>query len=231
MGAYLRLCLSLSVACSSSYGAITAVNTQYTDDFAFATPITNDLGVPLSAGGIANGDGAIIQIGYFMGVPAATDPATFTPADWAAFVPLTGEGSANPHFDTTIGDGVGGTGFPENGFFSIGVTFDTAPATGPAATGLPAAPSRIGIRYWDGISLASSTRYNVVTANNSGWILQAPSDTVIPPSNAAMDPALATGALTLVWLDNSSPFMTSIPEPSTSLLGLLGALLLLRRRR
>jgi hypothetical protein len=194
------------------------------------TPVADALGVPLTngpAGTGDDGDGAIIQIGYFSAPAAGVDPATYTSGDWGSFVALTGNGSLNPEFDTTMGDGGGGA-IPDGFYTHTGITFDTAVHDGVLLTA-----QRIGIRFYDDTSVATSTGYNTVTAADAGWILAGAADLPGAPVSPWMDTSVGLGGLAaLSWESGASgAFKTVIPEPSSMLLGLLGGIFLLRRRR
>ena len=233
---------------SAGLAATTSVDNQWPNAFGTGVNprLTSDGTTNLTAGatdGTAStaGDGAVFQIGVFVGVSTGLDPASFTPGDWGTFTPITGLGSLNPGIDTTIGDGTdpGGSfvgGFPD-GLYAIGVTFDTTVHTLPAE--LLAGDLRLGVRYFDTTAdpdTVTGEQWNTVTSFNSGWVLSSPSDTPSTPKNAKLDDRISptTGAPVgepLVWEDSLNPFITSIPEPSTTLLSLLGASLLFRRRR
>lgn len=211
-------------------GTFWGLNSEYGAFGAQATPITNALGVPLAAGTAAPGDGTIIQIGIFgPGVPA--DPAAFTEADWASFVPLTGMGSSyfaeGPEYNTTMGDGG-----PPDGFYThSGISWDDAGH--PELTG-----GRLGIRIFDTTDLIANPDAQWNTATTSFWTLPAPSTNPVVGPTIYMDTAVGESGnrsadfAPLVWESGAAgAFRTVVPEPSTTLLGLLGGLLLLRRRR
>lgn len=212
-----------ALATAGAFAATTSVDSIWTDNFTVTTPITNSLGVPLPVGGAGDGDGAVLQIGYFASVPVGLDPASYTPADWASFIPLSGEGSSNPSYTTSIGDG----GAPA-GFYTLGVTFDDTDDD------LPTVPSRVGIRYFDGLTVAGSSESNIVTSAHSDWIISPPSigstpaaaslDARVPSSPAPHEPGL-------VWENGETSAFKVVPEPSSTLLGLAAGLLLCLRRR
>ncbi|MBJ06589.1 MAG: hypothetical protein CMO40_05640 [Verrucomicrobiaceae bacterium] len=215
---------SLLVASTLSKAATSAVDVTYLDNFlpltspGSATPITNTSGVPIA-------EGSVIQIGYFAGPGLGQDPATYTAADWASFQPVSGAGSANPQYNTRTD-----TGLP--GFMSLGVTFDDADDPAPAS--LPTGSSRrIGVRIFD--SADENGFYNTVTSAQQDWEFRPLSDNIQPPGNASLDARVPSTdgnpAPGLVWEDNANPFVTSIPEPSSALLALVGMAFLARRRR
>ena len=221
-----------------SFGATTSISGTFwglDPTFGFqggatAKPLTDALGVPLTngpAGTGLDGDGAIIQIGYFSGPAAGADPAWYAALDWLSSVALTGDGSLNSGFDTTMGDGGGGA-IPDGFYTHTGITFDTT-----AHSGVPLAAQRIGIRFYNGTSVATSTGYNTVSAADGGWVLAGAADLPGTPVSPWMDTSVGLGGLAaLSW--ESGPggaFTTIIPEPSSMLLSLLGGIFLLRRRR
>lgn len=225
-------CLAVALLSLSSplgFSAVTGIDSAWTDNFGGGVTggfTDGSSGMLLSAGTDVNGDGTIIQFGVFDPaiVPVALDPADYEAVHWGAFIALTGDNSANPQFNTTMGDGVG----LNDGFYDIGVTFDTT--TG--STGLPGAPARVGIRVFNDLTYESSTAWTTVTHASTDWIMNPPANPFSLSANALLDPLVdpTTGASTLVW-EGGVAFVTNVPEPSASLLGLLGAALLLRRRR
>lgn len=183
-------------------------------------------GTLLSAGTSADGDGAVLQLGYYDG---ATVGNNFL-GNW---IPLSGEGSLNTGlisgtsitFDSTsIGDLNAAAG--ENGTFAIELKFTVGDSqTGnnlPSSTSIP-----LSIRFFNGTTLAGSTRFNVVSSDT--WIWQTPGGGVTPPTvNITLsDPNLE-------WQGGaSSAFKTTlpVPEPSTGLALLGGVALLVAHRR
>ena len=106
------------------------------------------------------------------------------------------------------------------GFYThTGITFDTT-----AHSGVPLAAQRIGIRFYNGTSVATSTGYNTVSAADGGWVLAGAADLPGTPVSPWMDTSVGLGGLAaLSW--ESGPggaFTTIIPEPSSMLLSLLG---------
>ena len=185
-----------------------------------ASPILDSTGAPLAIGDV-------IQFGIFdpTVVSITDDPASFSVAQWDSFIPLTGARSSNSGaYDTRIGDGQ-----PEAGLFSIGITFDDV--NNPTLTDVPAAPTnaRFAVRFHD--TDRANGNYNTVTSSNENWLLPGLSTTPGFPKDTNLNDRFLDDSL--VWEDGGNAFQTTIPvpEPSTSLLGLFGALLLLRRRR
>lgn len=221
---------------SSGYSVSTNINAVVTSN---SKRILNNAGVALDAGvSTANGDGALFEIGYFTdGVANDTALDNDTSNFRGQWVAITGAESNNPSLVTTIGDFISQTGsipIPD-GEFSIGVTFDSAVAN--TTNDLPADGVQLALRFYDGTTRAGSM-YNTVTytpgdaaaALSSTWRFKALSD---PAPVPAPDLDLNNNAITFTWEDNSNPFRTTlVPEPSTTtILGLGGLVLLLRRRR
>ena len=180
----------------------------------------------LTAGSaVVNGDGAVLQLGYFTG-------ANFT----GTWTPLTGQGGANSAWNTTsIGDYVIEGGVAGK-FFIPGLTF--VAGSGTSGNSLPINGKQLALRFYDGTSIATSTFYNTVMAPSWKW-----KDPASPPSvNVTMslaDPGLVWESIFAQGQATTTAFHTSIliaiPEPSSlALIGmaLAGApLAYLRRRR
>ncbi len=118
---------------------------------------------PLTAGTVADGDGALVLLGYFTG---STTSAGFT----GSWVPLTGPAGANTGVPVgTIGDAGSGAAGPY-GHFAFAHDFDLArPQT---AQNLPAAGTRLVVAIVNGIAPAASTFFNLAT--NDAWRWKAP---------------------------------------------------------
>ena len=181
-----------------------------------------------------DGDGAVLQLGYFS---SATSSQPFS-GTWIA---LTGEGGANSAFaDTTVGNlfsqGAG------HGTFAMTLTFDTAVAGKNAS--LPSANTPLGIRIYNNTSIATSTHYMTISSPLTTWQWVPPNN---PPNNPSVnlsldDPSLRLQNGTLVGAGVVGPngFSTTlptglapVPEPSTFLFAALTGLatLLPRSRR
>jgi len=172
---------------------------------------------PLSGGTAADGDGAVLQLGYF------TSGTSVTPFS-GTWVALTGKGGVNSAFSTTsIGDFTSqGAG---DGTFAMSLTFDTTDPTKNNA--LPAAGTPLGIRIYDGTSIASSTHYTTISSTLPAWDWQTPA---APPNNPVMGISLddvslfrengtATGATFSTFNTN-----LAVPEPSVFALSGLAVL-------
>jgi hypothetical protein len=207
---------------------ISKVEVIYVDQFAFLDPLLDSEGVALTAGTEVNGDGAIFQVGYFEGVSHLLDPGAYGESEWERFTPLTGMGSPNAErHPTTIGDvdshAAGPFGYL---FFPAPVAIELNPVFD---IGMPETnnPSRLGVRFYDGTTLEESRAYNIVTSNDSRWILLEPEPT--PAVNAVLN----LDEHPLVWASGvDGAFQTSLhlPEPNILWLVAVCGLFLPRRR-
>lgn len=188
------------------YGASTRVN------FGIQSDTLKDLnGTSLTAGTSADGDGTILQLGYYT---AATTGNPFA-GDWVA---MTGPGTS---YQTTMGD----SGNNPNGTFKLEVLF----TQGSYSFAEPAVGTPLALRFYNTTSLAGSTYFNAVTDTTGGFNWVAPAD---PTSTAGL--SLGLSSVGIVWQDGSgSSFRTTIavPEPSCFLLGVLSLGALAVRRR
>lgn len=189
------------------HGASTRIN------FSIQFNTLKDLnGTSLTAGTPADGDGTILQLGYYT---AATTSAPFA-GEWVA---MTGSGIS---YQTTIGD----SGNNPNGTFKIEVLF----TQGSYLFIEPAVGTPLALRYYNSTSLAASTYFNAVTNTTGVFNWVAPAD---PTSTAMLN--LGLSSVGIVWQDGSgSAFRTTIPipEPSSSaLLALLSLGVMAVRRR
>jgi hypothetical protein len=166
-------------------------------------------GTALSSGTSADGDGTILQLGYYSN-STALDPFS---GSWVA---MTGPGTLNV---TTMGD----SGNNPNGNFKLGVLF-TAGALGFTA---PPDGTPLALRFYDSTSIATSTFFNAVSTTSGAFNWVTPAE---PNSTAALT-FLTPG---VVWQDGpGSAFRTTIavPEPCCILLGVISLSTLALRRR
>ena len=228
-----------SISSSSIFSAALVFNID-----SGSNPLRDKNGLLLSGGiDTARGDGAVFQLGYFTG--ATSDGNNFA----GAWVPITGQGSANfvdgSAFDTTIGDnpslvGGGGPGTAD-GLFVIAdfVIQDTALT-------LPQAGTILSLRIFDKTSL-TATGNNFMTLSNNLWKWKTPGSLTDPNStvNISLDQTTglrmenrsgAGGLASTASGDTASasprptiPF--GVPEPSCSLLAFAGIVTFLARRR
>lgn len=145
------------------------------------------------------GDGAILQLGYY---DAATSENNFA-GNW---VPLTGEGSLNPSFDTTIGD----TGGFVDGRFSLSTTFIVGTHQ------LPVGNPILSIRFYNSTALNTATFFGAVS--NDAWVWATP--TVAPPGSSVGPLTISNPNAALEWQGGGAGYFTNIaiPEPSAALL-------------
>ena len=172
-------------------------------------------------GGTALAGGSIVQLGYFSGVSAVTDPGSYTLADWAAFTPISGIDSFNPSKATTIG--------LSSGDLDLTVEFVTTSDVLPSSYS-----ARLGVRIFDSATATAGSNYNTVASSDASWVLNDPDvDPFTPPSIFFFTNSDAG----IAWEDGANAGKTSllfatVPEPSSvTLLGLGGLALLLRRKR
>lgn len=166
----------------------------------------------LNAGTSSNGDGAILQLGYYT-ASTISDPFS---GNWVA---MTGPGTSYP---TTIGD----SGNREAGSFKIVVLFSQGSYSFPE----PPVGTLMALRFYDSTSIGTSTYFNAVTDTVDRFAWVAPAD---PTSSAQL--ALTFLDVGIVWQGgSSSAYRTTIPipEPSSSaVIALLSLGVMAVRRR
>lgn len=216
--------LALFTSAVTSFGAaIVTIRLDSGSQF-----LRDSLGVFLTGGGFGDGNGAVLQLGYYDG---ATTANNFL-GNWVA---LSGEGSLNtglvtgsspaePFNKTSIGDSASsGAG---DGQFALALTFEL----GSSQTGnnLPNSVSiPLAIRFYNGTSISTSTHFNVVS--NDLWTWKTPAEI---PANPEVFMSLSEA--NSEWQGGaSSEFKTTlpVPEPSTGLALLGGVALLVAHRR
>lgn len=226
---YKSFLLALALGWPHASADISRVEVMYVDGFTFENPLVDADGVPLTAGGPENDDGAIFQVGYFRNVSHLLEPSSFGEAEWTQFTPLTGVGSPNAaRHPTTIGGIDSGATGPFGFLFypsPVAIELDTEIDDGIPLGGV----SRLGVRFYDGTTLENSTGYNIVTSGDGRWILPDPE---AAPTGAAV---LDMDNHDLVWASGvTEAFRTSMsmaPEPATAGLLLVAGFALARRRR
>ena len=165
--------------------------------------------MPLSAGTSADGDGTLLQLGYYT-LATILDPFA---GDWVA---MTGPGTS---YLTTIGDSGNGPA----GSIKLGVLF----TAGSLGFETPAVGTPLALRFYDSTSIATSNYFNAVSETTGAFNWVAPAE----PKSTANLTFLTSG---VVWQDGpSSSYRTTIavPEPSCILLSILSLGALAVRRR
>ncbi len=218
---------ALSVLSHVSFGAaITTINVVIAKQlFDENTPA---LALPSGVTGVS-GDGAILQLGYF-------DQGTASNLFAGQWVPLTGGGSFNPQFNTTVGDGIN-SGAPNRASFQL--SLDTTTQR------LPAVGTPLGIRIFNqtlatALDAGNSRGWFSQTVVSPDWLWQNPAE---PPTNPSISIAftnanarlLSSGALlsSVTTVATITPIANPVvvPEPSSLLLLSIGALISMKRRR
>lgn len=187
------------------------------------TILANDGVTPLNGAGTnANGDGFVLQLGYYTG---ATSVNPFL----GTWVPVFGPGTSNSLFSTaSMGDNVATTGTNDKFSFSGTIT-DSTPST---EIGIPAAGQIMTIRYYNAASLASSTFFGAVS--DPAWVWESPSS---PPPTQGMSFRFYNDSTAMYQGGATAPetnlSYSAVPEPaSVSILaGGLALAAILRRRR
>jgi hypothetical protein len=164
--------------------------------------LLDNSGDPLSAGTSANGDGTLLQLGYY-------DMATMANPFSGAWVSIA---------TTTMGD----DGVDLNGKFAVTSILGSGSFLEPAI-GMP-----LAIRFYDGASMEVSSYFNAVSVTNGAWNFKSPSDPAAV-MNLVIDKGSATVFEGGSFSDFKTT--RPIPEPSSLWLFSLGALALLRRHR
>lgn len=217
-------CICLYLAAASELGLAQSVTQINMDSGSFQ--MMNQASSFLTAGPAGDGNGAVLQLGYYTG---ATDPSNNFTGTW---VPLTGLGSANTDYNTTsIGDKNSDTGNTD-GTFVLQLFFGNA----GSSMNLPVSTNQIlSIRFYNGTTLANSTFYNAVSSDDWKWQTPAaaPNSPVITISLDKQN--IEWESIVRLGQAGSTAFHTTIsaiPEPSTYALFGLGAfgMMVLRRR-
>jgi hypothetical protein len=210
---HLPLFLFISLLVSVPPSVQAAGTTQLSIDSGSYTLYNSNNSTILSGGAEINpvdGDGDVIQIGYYTGATSSSNLFTGT---WVA---LTGNGGANSAFNTTsIGDQTSqGAG---DGTFALNLTFTSG---SPTSGVYPAIGGKIlALRFYNGTTVANSTYYGAVS--DASWTWAAPATT--PPSILGF--SLDNPGVSFLSNDSSAlnetaftgtPLMSEAPEPSTA---------------
>lgn len=202
----LRILLCLLAAATSPVSEAATVYLKSATIAGFA--LQDDAGKPLNAGFTENGDGTVLEFGYYSAASSA-DPFA------GIWNPLTGPASESM-IVTTIGDGLP----PENGVFSIGLYLDTA------LPGFPADGTPLALRFYNGKTRATSTSFNAVANPGGQWAANSVGTEITMLIGTEPGTVWQGGA--------ASSFRTALPIPECGpavLLSAAIALLSFRRRR
>jgi hypothetical protein len=185
--------------------------------------------IPLTGGTTADGDGAVLQLGYYSNATIADNFA-------GTWIPLTGEGSLNTaivmgsspaesYNRTSIGD-LTSQGAGNGEFFMSLVFVEGDPTSGNSFPQSNSTP--LALRVYNGTTVASSTFYNVVS--DDLWLWRGPATP--PPARTISldDPGLEWLSVTLGQPQNTAFHTTisvaTVPEPRSFSLLCLGTLFL-----
>ena len=164
--------------------------------------LVNNSSVPLSAGTSAAGDGTLLQLGFYS-TATLSNPFSGT---WVVLA------------STTMGD----DGVNIDGKFSTSTVLGSGTFTEPAV-GTP-----LSIRFYDGISVNTSSYFNSVSNTSGAWNYIAPAD--VPPVISMVIDKNSNVAFDGVFGDFKT--VRPIPEVSSAILALIAAIpMLLGRRR
>lgn len=169
----------------------------------------NNGGSALSSGTSADGDGTVLQLGYYS---ASTTLNPFS-GSWVA---MTGPGTS---YQTTMGD----SGNNPNGIFKLTILF----AGGSLGFTAPADGTPLALRFYDSTLIATSTYFNAVSDTTGAFNWVTPAEPKATASLTFLTPGV-------VWQDGSgSSYRTTIaiPESSCLLLGFISLGVLAVRRR
>ena len=165
--------------------------------------LENHIALPLSAGSAATGDGTLVQLGYYS---SATQVTPFA-GTWVTLA------------TTSMGDDS----------VNISGKFATTSTLVGGAFAAPSVGTPLAIRFFDGVSVGTSSYFNAVSNISGGWNFVAPTDPTLSLNmviDKTSDIVFQSGEV--------GAFQTrlAIPEPSSLLLiGVATSTLLLRRRR
>lgn len=163
--------------------------------------LTNRTSSPLSAGTSLPGDGTLLELGYYS-MASVSNPFGGL---WVVLA------------TSTIGDdGV-----------EIAGSFSTKSILGPSSDPFLTTNTPLSIRFYDGTSVANSSYFNAVSNTSGAWNYVVPTIPT-PAINIVIDKTNE-----IVFQDGGSgAFRTvlPIPEPSISVLAVIGGLVALTRR-
>ena len=217
--------------CDSAFADLTTVG--FDSGFNGAPVVLDQFGNALSGGTSANGNGTVLQLGYY---DAATIANNFL-GNWVA---LSGEGSLNnavipggasvnptneTYNQTSIGDlfaNFNGSGHDGTGAFAITLNFTAGSNTSgnslPNSNTIP-----LALRFYNGTTIANSTFYNVVS--DDLWLWKTPNTPPVNVNMSLQDVGLEWLSISLGQNTNTAFHTTvslaAVPEPSTWATGAL----------
>lgn len=147
---------SLLICCSQAASVI--INWSVTSDP--TRNLENRVALPLSAGSSALGDGTLVQLGYYS---SATQASPFS-GIWVTLA------------TTSIGDDL----------VDVSGKFATTSTLIGGAFAAPAVGTPLAVRFFDGVSVATSSYFNAVSDSSGGWNFVAPTDPT-PNINIVID--------------------------------------------
>lgn len=158
--------------------------------------------IPLSAGTSAAGDGTLLELGYYS---MATTSNPFA-------------GSWTVLSSSTMGD---------NGIEVAG-RFSTSSILGDAVMPGLTTSTPLSIRYYDSVSIATSTYFNAVSNTSGAWNYVIPIDPT-PTINLPIDKNVSI--VFQSGVEGAFRTVVPIPEPSHIILVILGGVVAFARRR
>jgi hypothetical protein len=188
--------------------------------------VFDQAGFALTPGSASDGDGAVLQLGYYDGASVGNNFAGVWHALTGATSLNTGgdTGSGLPFNTTSIGDIGGGAAPGGSGIFAFSLVFDDT--VSGTFNGLPGATTiPLAIRFYDGTSLAGSSYFNVVSHDSWLWKSPATPSPLPPTINISLDDSGLEWQSVAAGQSAATAFHTSIvivPEPSTMLLAAFG---------
>ncbi len=182
---------------------VKAASIQINWSIDFDRRVSNRLSSPLSAGTALDGDGTLIQLGFYTG---ATPSNPFL-GSWVELA------------TSSIGD----TGVNEAGRFNVSTTLIEGSFNAP----VPGTP--LAIRYYDGLTAATSTYFNAASDTTGPWNWVAPATQ--PPILDLKITKLTSVFQSGIFGAFQTTISTGVPEPTLPTLLLVGGGFWCMRRR
>jgi hypothetical protein len=183
-------------------GTLSAASLQINWSIEANRELSNRVSIPLSAGTSANGDGTLLQLGFYSSA-TASDPFV---GSWIVLA------------TSSIGD----LGVNQQGRFSVSTTLVEGSFISPT----PGTP--LAIRYYDGFTAATSTYFNAASDVTGAWNWVAPGDPV-PVLNLQITKLSSVFESGVVGAFQTR-ISTGIPEPTAMALLLVGVGFFVLRR-